>query len=94
MKNRLELVTPENYRQLHGHINDRMEHFLINSENWVLALFKKIPSDPSPEAIVMLNDWINQYLPKRVIREISALSNPSRPSPENSQQSTTGDSSK
>jgi hypothetical protein len=60
MKNRLELVTPENYRQLHGHINDRMEHFLINSENWVLALFKKIPSDPSPEAIVMLNDWINQ----------------------------------
>jgi hypothetical protein len=76
MENRFKLATQENYRKLHGHINDQIEHFLINSENWVLALFRKIPSDPSPEAVVILNDWINRYLAKRVVREITALFNP------------------
>jgi hypothetical protein len=75
MQNRFELATEKNYRQLHNHINDRMEHFLINSENWVLILFRKIPSEPSPEAVAVLNDWINRYLSKRVIREISELFN-------------------
>ncbi|MBF0445926.1 MAG: hypothetical protein HQL68_10085 [Magnetococcales bacterium] len=74
-KNGFKMVTIENYQQIHGYINDRIEHFSFNSENWVLALFKKIPTESSPEAVVMLNDWINQYLPKRVVREISVLSN-------------------
>ncbi len=73
MQRRFELATEKNYRKLRAHLSTEIDHFRINSENWVLALFKKIPTDPSPEAVVALNDWINRYLSRRAIREIASL---------------------
>ena len=64
------LVTMENYCCIRDHIENQIEHFLINSESWILSLFKKIPQSPNPVAVDTLEPCVHSYLPKRIIRDL------------------------
>jgi hypothetical protein len=65
------LVTQDNYREIRAYLDDQIDHYLINMENWVLIRFRRIPPDPSREDIDELNMWISTYLPRRAIRELT-----------------------
>ncbi|MBF0624936.1 MAG: hypothetical protein HQL82_09020 [Magnetococcales bacterium] len=64
-------VTRNNYEEVRSFINHRIDRFLINSESWILQRFLDSPPLPSREAVDHLNLLINQFLPQRVIRELT-----------------------
>jgi hypothetical protein len=65
-------VTEENYRDIHAYLENQIEHFLINRENWILSEFNHIPANPSPESIDALRNWICTYLPRSTQRDLLA----------------------
>ncbi len=68
-------ITEDNYLVIREYIENQVDHFLINSESWILALFKKMPRTASPGAVRELDEMINKYLSKREIRELKAKLN-------------------
>ena len=68
-------ITEDNYLDIREYIENQVDHFLINSESWILTLFRKMPRSASPGAIRDLDEMINTYLSKREIRELKAKFN-------------------
>ncbi|MBD3646055.1 MAG: hypothetical protein HUJ31_01105 [Pseudomonadales bacterium] len=66
------IITQNNYVEVRAYIEDRIEHFLVNQESWVLRRFRAFPPDPSENSVDELDQWVATYLPPRVLCDLVA----------------------
>ncbi|MBF0370007.1 MAG: hypothetical protein HQL52_11185 [Magnetococcales bacterium] len=64
-------LSPENFTLVRKLIEGLIEAYRLNAENWVIARFRQIPSQPDPATMTALNRWMEAYLPETLAQEIA-----------------------
>ncbi len=72
MATRRLTATRDNFTGIRGQIERLIDQYRINTENWVIARFRRIPLAPNPDSILELDGWIKAYLPEELAAEIQA----------------------
>ncbi|ABK44173.1 hypothetical protein Mmc1_1664 [Magnetococcus marinus MC-1] len=60
------MVTLDNYPKIHNWLAERFSGYRINVEAWVVAGFHQLPTSPTPAAVLLLERWIDTFLPERL----------------------------
>jgi hypothetical protein len=64
-------VSESNFQQVQSKLNGMIDEYRMNAENWVIARFRSIGTDPTPTSLAALNEWIELFLPDELAAEIS-----------------------
>ncbi len=69
-KRNLRSVDFENYAIVYKWVDEKLENYMINVESWIVAAFLDLPKTANEQAVSDLDEWIQIYLPKRLVNEL------------------------
>jgi hypothetical protein len=59
-----------NYSLIYIWVDQQLDRYMINVESWIVASFFELPRTPNKLVVRRLDEWIQNYLPRRLSDEL------------------------